>query len=80
MAAGVPVVATNSSAAMEDLLDRGRLGRLVACGDTVALAQAMAEAGTAHPNVEAARAQAARFRVERAAPAYLKVLRAAASA
>ena len=80
MAAGVPVVATNSSAAMEDLLDRGRLGRLVACGDTAALAQALAEAGAAHPNVEAARAQAARFRVERAAPAYLKVMRAAASA
>jgi glycosyltransferase involved in cell wall biosynthesis len=80
MAAGVPVVATHSSAAMEDLLDRGRLGRLVACGDTAALAQAMAEAGTAHPNVEAARAQAARFCVERAAPAYLKVMRAAASA
>ena len=80
MAAGVPVVATNSSVGMDELLDRGRLGRLVACGDTAALAQAMAEAGTAHPDVEAARAQAARFRVERAAPAYLKVMRAAASA
>jgi glycosyltransferase involved in cell wall biosynthesis len=79
MAAGVPVIATNSSVGMDDLLDHGRFGRLVACGDTAALAHAMAEAGADHPNVEAARAQAARFRVERAAPAYLKVMHAAAS-
>jgi glycosyltransferase involved in cell wall biosynthesis len=80
MAAGLPIVATDSSAAMGALLGHGRFGRLVNCGDEDGLAWAIAEAGIDPPDVEGARGQAARFQVERGGPAYLRVMRAAVSA
>lgn len=79
MAAGVPIVATRSSAGMDELLGHGRFGRLVVRGDVDALAAAMA-APCGTPDVGALRAHARRFRVERAAPAYLHLLRRAADA
>ncbi len=78
MAAGLPIVATDSSAAMGELLGQSRFGRLVACGDEAALALAIAETRVA-ADIEGARRQAARFQVERAGPAYFAIMRAAAS-
>jgi glycosyltransferase involved in cell wall biosynthesis len=79
MAAGLPIVATRSSAGMDELLGRGRFGQVVERGDVNALAAAMASPG-AEPDRRALRAQAKRFRVERAAPAYLRLLQKAADA
>ena len=82
MAAGLSIVATRSSAALDELLGkdsvgRGRFGQLVERGDVDALAAAMARPCAA-PDRQALRARAGRFRVERAAPAYLRLLRMAA--
>lgn len=79
MAAGVQVIATESSASMSEVLGHGRFGRLVPCGDRDALARAISSAEVAHSDVKAARAQAQRFQVEYAAPAYLEIMRTAAS-
>jgi len=57
MAAGVPVVSTRAGAAPE-LLEEGRLGRLVAIGDARALAEAILEA-LAQPAESQARAELA---------------------
>ena len=81
LAAGCPVIATDCSVSMRDLLDHGRLGTLVPIRDPAALSAAMAalpeETAT---RVAAARAQAARFTVERAASRYLNVMHEAVAA
>jgi glycosyltransferase involved in cell wall biosynthesis len=69
MAAGVPVVATDCSASMPELLDEGRLGRLVQPGDQQRLAEAMLAPIFACR--QASRAMVDRFTVERAAPDYI---------
>lgn len=79
LAAGLPIVATRSSAGLDELLGQGRFGRIVGRGDLDALAAAMARPGAA-PDRQALRGQAKRFRVERAAPAYLRLMRKAAAA
>ncbi len=79
MAAGLPIVATRSSAGMDELLGEGRFGRLVARGNADVIAAAMAPP-IEMPDILALRAQAGRFRVERAAPAYLRLLREASKA
>lgn len=83
MAAGLSIVATRSSAALDELLGKdssgqGRFGQLVERGDVAALAAAMARPCAA-PDPQALRAQAGRFRVERVAPLYLRLLRKAAN-
>lgn len=77
LAAGLPVVATDSSASMATLLENGRLGRLVAPGDVQALAEAMDRPLVPDPARSAT--MAARFTVERAAPAYLRLFGALGS-
>ncbi|MBS0502693.1 MAG: glycosyltransferase [Proteobacteria bacterium] len=77
LAAGLPVVATDCSASMATLLENGRLGRLVAPGDVEALAAAMDRPLVPDPARSAA--MAARFTVERAAPAYLRLFGALGS-
>ena len=76
LAAGLPVISTRSSPGVAVLLEDG-LGRLVAPGDVAALAAAFGSDLPAQ-QVEAARAQAAAFRIERAGPAWLDLLRRAA--
>jgi glycosyltransferase involved in cell wall biosynthesis len=71
LAAGVPIIATRCSAAMDALLDHGALGRLVPCGDMQAFAGAIADAGALTQQAAASLAQARRFTLEEAAPAYL---------
>jgi len=76
LAAGLPVISTRSSPGVAVLLDDG-LGRLVAPGDVAALAAAIA-ADLPAQQAEAAQARAAAFRIERAGPAWLDLLRRAA--
>lgn len=78
LAAALPIVATNCSTSMDDLLDHGRFGLLVQPGDAAALAKAMDKIG-AHPfDVAAARRQAQRFTVQKAASRYLQQMEAMA--
>lgn len=70
LAAGLPVVSTDCSVSMGDLIGHGRFGTLVPVRDAAALAAAM-DAITARPfDAAAAREQARRFTVERAARRY----------
>jgi glycosyltransferase involved in cell wall biosynthesis len=75
MAAGVPIIATDSSVSMDWLTGSGRFGRVVPRRDERALAAAIAEAGLMRSNPLGSRDQARRFTVERAAPAYLEIMR-----
>jgi glycosyltransferase involved in cell wall biosynthesis len=80
LAAALPIVATNCSTSMDDLLDHERFGLLVETGDVAALADAMDKI-EAHPfDVAAARRQAQRFTVQKAATRYLQQMEAMASA
>jgi glycosyltransferase involved in cell wall biosynthesis len=71
---GLPIVATNCSAAMEGLLGGGAFGELVPVGDAAALAAAMDAVGGRTCDVAAMRAHALAFTVERAAPRYLALM------
>lgn len=74
LAAGLPIVSTDCSVSMGDLLGHGAFGILVPTGDAVALAAAMDHIAD-HPfDHEKARAQARRFTVQIAADAYLAAL------
>lgn len=75
LAAGLPVIATDCSVGMSDLLGGGQFGQLVAVGDVAALANAMATIVDQSFPVREARLQASRFTVERAAGVYLDVMR-----
>lgn len=79
MAAGVPIICTDSSASMAELLGHGRFGDLVARRDEEVLAQAIADADGVCADLDGARAQARRFVIERGAPAYLSLMNAAAA-
>jgi len=72
LAASLPIVATNCCISMSALLWHGRLGRLVSVGNRSALAAAMRE--RLQTCGACARAHAARFTVEHAAPRYLDIL------
>jgi glycosyltransferase involved in cell wall biosynthesis len=70
LAAGLPMVATDCSVSMGDMLGNGRFGTLVPVGDEAALAKALDTARNAAPDRAAMAAQADRFTVERAARRY----------
>ena len=76
LAAGMPVIATNCCVSMAGLVGNGRFGQLVAPGDETAFAHAIARAGDSLFSLQAARAKAAAFTVERVAPRYLAAFRA----
>ena len=79
LTAGIPIVATDCSIAMAELLQDGALGRLTPPGDVQALAKAMASAAPCSPAQRAAMRYHARgFTVERAAAGYLAVMAALA--
>ncbi len=73
LAAGIPIVATNCSVSMADMLDSARLGTLVPVRDETSLAAALDAARTLTPDRAAMRLQAERFTVERAAQRYLDI-------
>lgn len=70
LAAGIPVVATDCSVSMGELLGHGRFGRLVPVGDETAFGEALAAISPrAHP-VDEARAAALPFTLRSASPRY----------
>ncbi len=73
IAARLPVITTDCSRSMADLLQRGALGELVAVGDERALATAIAGADPSAPDEKLSLAHVRRFTIERAAEAYLQV-------
>jgi len=70
LAVGLPVIATQCSAAMRSLLGDGAFGRLVPVGDLPAFAAALADAPLPQDG-PASLAQARRFTLEAASAAYL---------
>ncbi len=74
MALGTAVVATDCPSGPRELLDHGRLGRLVPVGDDLALARAMREALAEPPPVEAMRQAAQGYTTEASADAYLSAM------
>jgi glycosyltransferase involved in cell wall biosynthesis len=74
MACGVPVVATDCPSGPAEILENGRLGRLVPVGDSVSMAESL-EAALLNPGpVELARLKAEEFTMERAVQEYLPLL------
>lgn len=73
LAAGVPIVATDCSVSMADMLDGGALGTLVPTRDCRALAAAMDNARSDAETVAMRRHKARQFTVERAASAYIEL-------
>jgi glycosyltransferase involved in cell wall biosynthesis len=74
MACGTPVVATRCSGGSVEILEDGRLGRLVPVGDPAALAAAIESSLQESPPVEALRRRAGDFTIERAVGAYRRIL------
>jgi len=71
LAVGIPIIATQCSAAMRSLLGDGALGRLVPVGDVGAFTVAIAQADQLSQERAASLDQARRFTLEAAATAYL---------
>lgn len=73
MACGAPVVSTDCPSGPAEILDGGRLGRLVSVGDVGSLSEAIvATLGEKQPPAEASRAT--EFSMERAISEYLKIM------
>lgn len=70
LAAGLPVISTDCSAWIHELLADGTLGILVPRGDEAALSRAFSNLSALPFAPDAARAVAARFTIAAAAPAY----------
>ena len=78
LAAGLPIIATDCSAAMGPLLLDGTLGRLIRPGDLRSFADAIGDAGSLSQDSAASLEQARRFSLEDAAPGYLDLFGAMA--
>lgn len=74
LALGTPVVATDCPSGPAEVLDHGRLGRLVPVCDAAAMAEAIAETLDQPVDRDTLRAGAAGFRIDRSAQAYLDAL------
>lgn len=72
LACGTPVVSTDCESGPREILDNGRLGKLVPVGDADALADAMLETLSARPVIPANAAD--RFSAEHAAKEYLSIV------
>ena len=75
LSAGTPIVATDCSSSVDDILDAGRLGSIVPVGDESALAAALEEALTRPVDGTLLRARSEDFRMEVILPQYLSLLR-----
>jgi glycosyltransferase involved in cell wall biosynthesis len=72
MALGVPVASTDCPVGPREILEGGRLGRLVPVGDESALAEAMAATLSQPPPADELRAAAKRYTAEACAAGYLR--------
>lgn len=79
LAAGIPIIATDCSAAMRPLLGDGALGQLIPPGDLHALAQAISQADGLIQDRAASLEQARRFTLENASALYLDCFAAVAA-
>ncbi len=70
---GVPIVSTNCRSGPDELLDGGRLGRLVPVGDPAALGDAIA-ATLLEPPSAPDRSEMRRYRLDRVVAAYAEHL------
>jgi glycosyltransferase involved in cell wall biosynthesis len=75
LAAGIPIIATDCSASMGELLGGGRYGTLVPPGSLAELTRAMLAVTDRPHDVTGARQMAARFSVDCAAEGYLRLMR-----
>ncbi len=80
LAAGLPVVATDCSVSMADMLGGGRFGLLVPRGDSAALAAAMERIAALPFDSAAAQEQARRFTLQLASRRYVALMGSAARA
>jgi glycosyltransferase involved in cell wall biosynthesis len=74
LACGTPVVATQCSGGSVEILEDGRLGRLVPVADPAALADAILAALADSPPAEELRRRGADFTVAKAVAAYRQIL------
>jgi glycosyltransferase involved in cell wall biosynthesis len=74
MALGIPVVATDCPSGPHEILQGGRLGKLVAVGDADALAQAMVETIKHPPSSSGLQAAVSSYTIEASTSEYLRVL------
>lgn len=74
MALGTPVVSTDCPSGPREILEDGRLGRLVPVGDVEALAHAIIDTLSSKPDREELKARAEAFRLERIVNQYLDVI------
>jgi len=74
LACGTPAVATDCPSGPAETLQQGRVGPLVAIGDSAGLAAAIEQLLDAPPDASELRAAAEPFRVERAAARYLAAM------
>jgi glycosyltransferase involved in cell wall biosynthesis len=73
MALGVPVVATDCPSGPSEILGGGRYGRLVAVGDSRAIAHALVQAVREPGPIEKARGRASEFGIDVATEKYLRI-------
>jgi glycosyltransferase involved in cell wall biosynthesis len=74
LAARLPVIATDCSRSMRQLLHNGALGTLVPVGDEATFAEAIARKGLPTPDAALSLAQVCRFTLEDAAEAYVQTM------
>lgn len=75
MALGRPVVSTDCPSGPKELLDSGRLGKLVPVGDDAAMAEAILQTiGGDHPSEEVLREAVAALGIDEIADAYIRLL------
>jgi glycosyltransferase involved in cell wall biosynthesis len=76
LAAGLPIIATDSSAAIAELAGNGRFGQVVARDDARELARAIREFDPSAFDFAGAKRHSENFQVGRAGPAYLSLMAA----
>lgn len=78
LACGTPVVSTDCPHGPAEILERGKYGELVACGDSEAMANAICRALSSQSDQDSLRKRGLSFSVETCAQSYLSLFREAA--
>ena len=75
MRVGVPVVSTDCPSGPAEIVDGGRYGALVPCGDEIALAAAMESSLDVHPSPEALKVRAEQLSGEESVQRYIELMK-----